>query len=106
MSAPGGVPADAIRLSPDDTVATVLRPVAAGEPVRVRCGAEVAVTTATEAVPLCHKIGLVPHRPGEPVRKYGEVIGEATLPIPAGAHVHVHNMRSRRGRGATAGPAR
>ena len=29
---------------------------------------------------------------GEPVRKYGEVIGFATADIPAGSHVHVHNL--------------
>ena len=105
MSAGAAVPADAIRLTPHDTVATVLRPVAAGERVRVRCDTEVEALIATEAVPLCHKIGLVAHRAGEPVRKYGEVIGEATVPIASGAHVHVHNMRSRRGRGITPGPA-
>jgi altronate dehydratase len=99
MSAEAAPPVDAIRLTPHDTVATVLRPVIAGEHVRVRCGTEVVPTLATEAVPLCHKLSLVAHLPGEPVRKYGEVIGEATMPIAPGAHVHVHNMRSRRGRG-------
>ena len=105
MSAGTTLPVDAIRLTPQDTVATVLRPIAAGEHVRVRCGTEVVPTLATEAVPLCHKLSLVPHRPGEAVRKYGEVIGEATMLIASGAHVHVHNMRSRRARGTAPGPA-
>jgi altronate dehydratase small subunit len=92
--------ADAISLSLDDTVATVLRSIAVRETVRVRCGDDVHFVTATEPIPLCHKISVRPLAPGELVRKYGEVIGEATETIEVGAHVHVHNMRSRRGRRA------
>jgi hypothetical protein len=33
---------------------------------------------------------------GARVVKYGEAIGEATQPIPLGAHVHIQNVRSRR----------
>jgi hypothetical protein len=33
---------------------------------------------------------------GESVRKYGEVIGVATVAIQAGTHVHVHNLKSQR----------
>ena len=29
---------------------------------------------------------------GEPVRKYGQVIGRATAAIARGAHVHTHNL--------------
>lgn len=39
---------------------------------------------------------------GGPVRKYGEVIGEATGPIPRGGFVHVHNLRSCRARAGAA----
>ena len=89
---------DAIRLSPADNVATVLRPVASGETLRVRCGGEVASVTAGEAIPLCHKISLAAIPAGSPVTKYGQKIGEAFAAVGEGCHVHVHNMRSTRGR--------
>src|SRR5205814_6659074 len=44
-----------------------------------------------------HKIALVPIARGEPVVKYGEVIGLATQDIRPGDHVHVHNVESPRG---------
>jgi len=85
---------DAIRLSPDDNVATLLRAVTKGERVRV---GDVAVQAA-ENIALCHKIALVDLKPGDRVLKYGDPIGEATQAIAAGAHVHVHNLRSLRAR--------
>ena len=90
--------ADAIRLSPQDNVATVLRPVAPGERLLVRCGTELVGVEAREPIPLCHKISLGDLAAGVPVLKYGQPIGVTTGPIAAGAHVHVHNMRSDRGR--------
>lgn len=95
--APGGF--DALRLSPQDNVATVLRTIAAGETVRVKCGDGVEPVLATEPIPFCHKISLAQIFTGEPVVKYGSAIGAASAPIAAGAHVHVHNLRSARARG-------
>ncbi len=89
---------DAIRLTPADTVATVLRTIAAGERVRVQCGESIETVTACQPIPLCHKISVVALQPGDQVRKYGEVIGVATAAIAVGSHVHVHNMASRRGK--------
>lgn len=86
---------DAIRLSPDDNVATLLRAVAKGEKVRVGATMDV---EAGEAIALCHKIALEDIKPGDRILKYGEPIGEATQAIRAGAHVHVHNLRSLRAR--------
>ncbi|HTN74891.1 MAG TPA: UxaA family hydrolase, partial [Pirellulaceae bacterium] len=45
-----------------------------------------------EAVRMGHKIALETIRAGEPVRKYGQVIGFATREIAPGEWVHVHNM--------------
>ena len=92
---------DAIRLSPQDNVATVLRAVTAGETLRVRCAGHVMQLQADEAIPLCHKITLDVIEAGGPVVKYGQKIGETTRLIAAGRHVHVHNMRSARGRGSS-----
>jgi altronate hydrolase len=44
-----------------------------------------------EHVPSAHKVALMDITAGEPVRKYGERIGIATVEIPAGAWVHTHN---------------
>lgn len=44
-----------------------------------------------DAVPRGHKVAVAPVAPGEPVRKYGQVIGFASEPITPGRHVHTHN---------------
>ncbi len=93
-----GAGADAIRLQPEDNVATVLRPVAAGESIRVRCGADVTTLAAADAVPICHKISVSPIQEGQAVMKYGHSIGEARTAVGPGRHVHVHNLRSARAR--------
>lgn len=92
--------ADALRLHADDSVAVALRDLAPGVPARWRgAGAEGEITPA-EAAPFGHKISLTAIRAGDPVRKYGAVIGLARADIPAGAHVHVHNLVSARARSA------
>ena len=48
--------------------------------------------TAAEIIPPGHKIATETIASGEPVRKYGQVIGVATKSIAPGAHVHVHNL--------------
>jgi altronate dehydratase len=85
---------DAIRLSPNDNVATLLRAARRGERLEIG-GARI---EAIDDIPLCHKIALVALQPGDRILKYGETIGEATAAIRPGAHVHVHNLRSLRAR--------
>ncbi len=92
---------DAIRLSPGDNVATVLRAVAAGEHLRVRCAESVTEIEVLEPIPLCHKVSLFPIEAGGAVVKYGQKIGETLGPITAGRLVHVHNMRSGRARASS-----
>ena len=88
--------ADALALTREDNVATVLRAVLAGEKLAVRRGGDVTAIAARSDIPICHKIALEAIAPGQPVIKYGEVIGIATDAIAPGRHVHVHNMRSNR----------
>ena len=87
---------DALALTKEDNVATVLRAVLAGETMGVRRGGAVTTIAARSDIPLCHKIALEAIAPGQPVIKYGEVIGIATDAIAPGRHVHIHNMRSNR----------
>lgn len=97
---------DAVALSPADNVATVLRAVAPGDRLTVRCGAQTLHLTVAQAVPFCHKISLRPIAQGEDILKYGSSIGQARAPISQGGHVHVHNIISHRARpGETGGPA-
>ena len=77
-------------LSPDDNVLVVRGPIAAGEMIRVE-GQELSLATA---VSMGHKLARRAIRAGEPVVKYGAVIGTATAEIAQGAHVHTHNLRS------------
>jgi len=48
-----------------------------------------------ERIPAGHKVATRAIAPGDPVRRYSQVIGFATRPIEAGAHVHVHNLEVR-----------
>jgi len=88
-------------ISARDNVATALESLDAGRSFVVD-GLQL---TASQRIPRGHKIALRPIRAGEPVMKYGNPIGTATLDIAPGAHVHVHNVSSGRGRGDLAQPA-
>ena len=87
-------PYDAIRLHPEDNVATLVRAVEAGSTISVAGPAGEQRLLVGDAIPLCHKVAIAPIASGECVRKYGQAIGSALGPIQAGQHVHVHNMRS------------
>ena len=89
---------DAILLDPADTVATLLRPVEAGETLKIQGAQGGPPVQASEAIPLCHKIAVRDMPSGEAVRKYGQVIGAATGEVTRGSWVHVHNMASLRAR--------
>ncbi len=77
---------NALRLNPADNVVVAMRRIAPGE--QVGPGA----TLAAEAIASGHKIAAQAIRAGEPVRKYGQVIGAATQDVAPGEHVHTHNL--------------
>jgi altronate hydrolase len=58
---------------------------------RVAAGAQVDGVTAKEPVPRGHKLATRPIPKGEPVRKFGQIIGFASSDVEAGRHVHEHN---------------
>ncbi|MBI3970968.1 MAG: UxaA family hydrolase [Chloroflexi bacterium] len=89
-------------INPKDNVATALVDLAPGTRVALDVRDGDKGETALEvraAVPFGHKIALAAIPKGQPVVKYGEVIGLATVDIAPGDHVHVHNVESQRGRG-------
>lgn len=73
-----------------DNVLAVARPVAAGERVTIE-GRE---ATVDRGGGIGFKLARTAIRAGDPIVKYGAVIGLATADIPAGALVHTHNVRS------------
>jgi altronate hydrolase len=78
----------AVLLHPDDDVAIARVPIAAGT-VLLDGGRRI---EARGEIPPGHKIARRARAPGEPLRRYGQPIGVATVPIQAGDHVHVHNI--------------
>lgn len=95
--------ARAIVMKANDTVATGIEPLAAGETVTVDLAGETVSVTLLDAIPFGHKFALREIPSGGEIRKYGEIIGLATRAIRVGEQVHVHNLESCRGRGDTAG---
>lgn len=77
-------------LAPEDNVVVARAPVATGEKVRL----EGRIVTLTSGISMGHKLARRPIAAGEPIVKYGAVIGTATEAIPQGAHVHIHNVKS------------
>jgi altronate hydrolase len=74
-----------IRLHPDDNVVIARATLLPGAPVTENL-------TAAERIPAGHKVATKSITTGEPVRRYGQIIGFATAPIEPGHHIHVHNM--------------
>jgi altronate hydrolase len=76
-----------IHLSPDDNVVIAVDQIAQG--------ATAAGLTASERIPRGHKMAIVPIAEGEPVRKYGQIIGFASKAIAPGQWLHEHNVAMR-----------
>jgi altronate hydrolase len=48
--------------------------------------------TVAGLIPPGHKVAVRAIEPGQPVRRYGQIIGFASRPIAVGEHVHTHNL--------------
>ncbi len=48
--------------------------------------------TVRGLIPAGHKVAVKPVAQGQPVRRYGQIIGFAKRAIEVGEHVHVHNL--------------
>ncbi|MBV9813972.1 MAG: altronate dehydratase, partial [Acetobacteraceae bacterium] len=73
-----------LRLHPDDGViiARATLPVGTAVDGGVVC---------RDRIPAGHKVATRTHATGEPILRYGQIIGFALAPIEPGQHVHVHN---------------
>jgi len=79
MSAPR-----ALRLHPQDNVMVAVDEIRPGD-------APVGAPVAVERIPKGHKIATGPIAEGEPLRKFGQIIGFASTAIAPGQWVHIHN---------------
>jgi altronate dehydratase small subunit len=86
-------------LSKKDSVAVALSDIPQNTSVVVKIGQEDITVTILEPIRFGHKFAVKAIDQGADIIKYGEVIGAASVYIPAGTHVHVHNLEGKRGRG-------
>ena len=92
----------AIKIDAKDNVAMAMEEVTQGETLSVLSdqASEVDRVVVRTDVPLpFHKVALTEIERGEPVYKYGEVVGYAIAPIGRGEWVHLHNLESASFRG-------
>jgi len=78
-------PAKTLRLASDDNVIVAAAPIAAGTEI----GSGV---IAKARIPFGHKVATQAIAEGQPIRKFGQIIGFAKVPIAAGDWVHEHNV--------------
>ncbi len=90
--------ADALILHEDDSVATALRALSAGSVVRVATPIGAREVSVVDDIQRCHKFALADIQSGSEIRKYGEIIGDATRDIAQGTHIHIHNISGRAGK--------
>lgn len=75
---------DTLQLHPADDVLIARR--------QLLSGATVQALKVRGMIPPGHKMAVRDIAPGQPVRRYNQIIGFATRAIAAGEHVHTHNL--------------
>lgn len=91
-----------ILLHASDSVVTALAMLSKGDRMTVNVGDEAIDLTLSSDIPYAHKIAVRRLAIGDPITKYGQVIGIASQAIAPGDWVHVHNVDSARARGDVA----
>lgn len=79
---------EVVQLRDEDNVVVATRWLEAGTEVALH-GHSLRVL---ERIPPGHKLAILPIAEGDPVHKYGQIIGFGSRPITPGQHVHVHNV--------------
>lgn len=83
----------AFQIDHRDNVATALCRLVPGE-AELLGDAQQNIIPVAEEIADGHKLALCRIQPGEPIIKYGVIIGQATAEIAPGAWVHLHCMKS------------
>ena len=79
----------ALKINTEDNVAVLLNDVRKGEFIELPGGDAI---ETNEDISRGHKVSLTEIKVGEPIIKYGNVIGSATQDIHSGSWVHTHNV--------------
>jgi len=84
----------AVLLHANDDVAIARVPLNRGVVLRMpdEAGNGSGLVEVTQRISSGHKVALHDIAVGQPILRYGSIIGYATQPIQAGAHVHSHNL--------------
>ena len=80
-----------LHIDPRDNVLVALAPLSAGMEVEYATGR----CLVAQAIPAKHKLALADLAPGDLIRMYGMVVGEATAAIPRGGLLTPRNVRHR-----------
>lgn len=78
----------AIHLRPNDNIAVAAKPISGGTDVEI----DERIVRTAGPIKLGHKFAITPIKEGDPILKYGQIIGFAGRNIAVGEHVHVHNV--------------
>jgi altronate hydrolase len=90
-----------LRLHKRDDVVIAIKALARGATLETDAGP---IVVERDIVP-GHKVAICSIAAGDPVRRYGQVIGEATSAIHPGDHVHIHNLKQLNGKSNRDAPA-
>jgi altronate dehydratase small subunit len=82
-----------------DNIGVALAPLLKGQSITIGLEPNCCVIELQEDIPMGHKFSLALIARGDPIKKYGAVIGRCIAETDAGQHVHLHNVESLRGRG-------
>lgn len=83
----------AVRMHNNDNVAVLVEDAEFGDEVVIMNEEDAPTVVASQKIPYGHKVALRSVKAGQPVIKYGELMGMATEDIDVGHHVHTHNVR-------------
>ena len=78
----------AVHLRPQDNIAVASKPIPEGTPLAF----DGRTVTPPTGIKMGHKFAVEKIKEGDPIRKFGQIIGFASKPIGVGEHVHVHNI--------------
>jgi len=76
----------------DDNVGVCIREIGAGKIISFEQAESSLQLETKDPIPLGHKVALKDIQTGQPIVKYGEIIGKSTKKINKGQHVHTHNV--------------
>ena len=85
---------NALLISPVDDVVTVIVELTGGDRAVFLKNGELIQIPVVGAIPQYHKLAVRDIQKTESLRKYGEIMGQATRDIAQGSHVHDHNVAS------------